>query len=177
MREETDVELIHRFKNGEEKAFDELVKRHQKKIYFLILRIVRHPEDAADLAQETFIRAYRSLMKFKEKSEFYTWLHKIAVNLSLNFKRRKPLEESLNTIHEMNEDILEEEINHKRRQEMIRKAVEKLPVKQRAVFVMHYYEEMPHQEIAEVMGRTVGSVKANYFQAVQKLRKMLQKVI
>ncbi|MGB2989341.1 MAG: sigma-70 family RNA polymerase sigma factor, partial [Candidatus Zixiibacteriota bacterium] len=89
MKDERDSNLIQEFKQGDEKAFNQLVLRYQKRVYDLTYRLVRNHEDAADLSQEVFVRAYRNLKKFEERSSFYVWLTRIAVNLCINFSKRE----------------------------------------------------------------------------------------
>ena len=88
MKDESDANLVGRFRHGEEKAFNQLVLRYQKRIYDLTYRMVRNHQDAADLSMEVFVRAYKGLAKFEERSSFYVWLAKIAVNLCINFSRQ-----------------------------------------------------------------------------------------
>lgn len=177
MTDQTDSHLVKRFKEGEEKAFNQLVLRHQKKIYDLIYRMIRNREDAADLSLEVFVRAYKHLKDFEERSSFYVWVAKIAVNLSLNFLKREKfrsflsifdLAETKTTIGSPAEDMEKSELKI-----AIDSAIQSLPTRQRTAFVLKYYQDMSHQEIAEVMGTTEGASKANYFQAVQKLQKLL----
>ncbi|MFH1335576.1 MAG: sigma-70 family RNA polymerase sigma factor [Candidatus Zixiibacteriota bacterium] len=177
MTDQTDSPLVKRFKEGEEKAFNQLVLRRQKKIYDLIYRMTRNREDAADLSLEVFVRAYKNLKDFEERSSFYVWVAKIAVNLSLNFLKREKfrsflsifdLAEMKTTSGSPAEDMEKSELKV-----AIDSAVQSLPTRQRTAFVLKYYQDMTHQEIAEVMGTTEGASKANYFQAVQKLQKLL----
>ncbi len=177
MPAEPDFELIERFLNGEEKAFNQLVLKYQKKIYDLVYKMVRNSEDALDLAQEVFVKAYYSLKDFKRQSMFYTWLYKIALNMSLNYVRQKKLRsfvsffelgESLSSKHNPVEELEKDQLS-----KAIDQAVLGLPKKQRAIFVLRYYENMPYKEISELLGTSEGALKANYFQALRKLQKKL----
>ncbi|HEX7401652.1 MAG TPA: sigma-70 family RNA polymerase sigma factor [candidate division Zixibacteria bacterium] len=177
MTDQTDSHLVKSFKEGDEKAFNQLVLRHQKKIFDLIYRMTRNREDAADLSLEVFVRAYRNLKDFEERSSFYVWVAKIAVNLSLNFLKREKfrsflsifdLAEMKTTSGSPAEDLEKSELKV-----AIDSAVQSLPTRQRTAFILKHYQDMSHQEIAEVMGTTEGASKANYFQAVQKLQKLL----
>ena len=96
-----DLLLVRRFKQGEERAFNELVNRHKRRVYAVAIRLLHDPDDAADLAQEAFVRAYQSLHRFKENPAFYTWLYRIIVNLCLNhLKQRRRRREQRATLEE-----------------------------------------------------------------------------
>ncbi len=177
MIDQDDFQLVRRFKEGEEKAFNQLVLRHQKRIYNLIYRMTRNREDAADLSLEVFVRAYKSLKDFEERSSFYVWIAKIAVNLSLNFLKREKFRSFL-SIFDIEERTATsgsaaESMERGELKLAIDRAIRSLPTRQRTAFVLKYYQEMSHQEIAEVMEITEGASKANYFQAIQKLQKLL----
>jgi RNA polymerase sigma-70 factor (ECF subfamily) len=175
--DQTDSLLVKRFKEGEEKAFNQLVLRHQKRIFDLIYRMTRNREDAADLSLEVFVRAYRSLKDFEERSSFYVWAAKIAVNLSLNFIKREKFRSFL-SIFDLAEtktatDSPAKDMEKSELKVAIDHAIQSLPTRQRTAFILKYYQDMSHQEIAEIMEITEGASKANYFQAVQKLQKLL----
>ena len=177
MDEEKTQELISRFKSGEEKAFNELVSLYKKGIFNLVFRMVRNKEDAMDLAQEVFVKVYHSLKDFRGESRFSTWLHRIAVNLSLNFTQRDKFR-SFISLPDLTQPVLSsdsplKDFEKKQISEAIDQAVLSLPKKQKAVFVLRHYQELQYSEIAEVMGKSEGAVKANYFQALKKLKKSL----
>ena len=169
--------LIERFKNGDQKAFNLLVEKYKRKMYNLIFKMVRNSEDAKDLSQEVFVKAYRGLNRFEGKSSFYSWLYRIALNLCMNFSRREKFR-SFISIFELPETRLTTEpavasVNREKLEDALDKAVLGLPAKQRMVFVLRYYHQTPFSEIASVLGQTEGGAKANYFQAVKKLKKSL----
>lgn len=172
---EHDLQLVAKFKNGDERAFNELVNLYKKQIYFAVLRIVRNSEDAMDVAQDTFVRAYKSIRRFKGDSSFYTWLYRIAINLSLNHVNRNKTKD-WQSFDELPQPIRSPKNNpdhHMERsdlQKLINRAISELPEKQRLIFILRYYEELSHKEIAEILGRSEGAVKANYFHAVKKLQ-------
>jgi RNA polymerase sigma-70 factor (ECF subfamily) len=177
MKDERDSTLIQEFKQGDEKAFNQLVLRYQKRIYDLTYRLVRNREDAADLSQEVFVRAYRNLRKFQERSSFYVWLTRIAVNLCINFSRREKFRSFL-SIFDVSEkpeasvspdkDVEKEELRL-----ALDRAVKSLPERQRITFVLKRYQDLPYKEISQIMEISEGAAKANYFQAVKKLKKLL----
>ena len=170
-----DRELVIRFQRGDEAAFNELVACHRQEIFFLTLGLTGTREDAEDLAQDAFVRAYEGLLKFRSQSSFRTWMYRIALNLCLNEIRKRKIRQmlSLDSVgltlasQERGPDELVE--SEERRQRLMA-AIGRLPPKQKRVFILRYFAKLPHREIAEIMGRELGTVKANYFQAVQRLR-------
>ncbi len=177
-----DDKLVSRFQDGDEECFDELVRKYQNKIYSLAYRMVHNSEDAWDLAQDTFIRAYKGLVKFKKKSAFYTWLYQICVNLCINFSRKSARQRTYN--YEKIEETMimrsptlktpETDFRQKKLQTALQAAIEELPEQQKAVFLLRQYEGLKNDEIAKVVGCSTGTVKAHYFHAVRKLRVFLQ---
>lgn len=170
-----DRELIEQFQSGNKQAFNQLVNKYRDRIYAVIYRMLRNQDDALDISQEVFVRAYRSLNKFRGDSSVYTWLYRIAVNLSINYINRNKHRKSQaidNVSFKLSADneSPQKKIEVDELSQAIEQAVLKLPDKQRAVFVMRYYENMQHNEIAEILGNSVGSVKANYHHALQKLK-------
>jgi RNA polymerase sigma-70 factor (ECF subfamily) len=161
---------------GRREAFDELVVRHRRTVYRLCYRFVGHHEDATDLAQETFLRAYRALRTFKGDSAVGTWLHRIAVNLSLNAvagrAHRAETNEERGEPVASGPDAMSQVLSDERVAQ-IRAAIARLPPKQRATLVLRVYQEMPHQEIAQLLGSSVGAVKANFFHALVNLKRLL----
>jgi RNA polymerase sigma-70 factor (ECF subfamily) len=176
LEELDDRALVEACLNGRRDAFDLLVGRHQRSIYRLCYRFVGNHEDAADLAQEVFLRAYRGLHAFRGGSTFATWLYRIAVNVSLNRVSAKtpptqPLDSS-GPIPARPSDpviLLEREETAAR----VRSAVARLPDKQRATVILRVYHDLSHREIASVLGTSVGAVKANFFHALTNLKKLL----
>lgn len=175
---DSDLELIEKFQRGEEQAFNHLVLKYQKKIYNLVYRMIRNNEDALDLAQEVFVKAYYNLKNFKRESAFYTWLYRIALNLSFNHARQKKvrsfvslfeLGDTLPAKNNPVQDLEQNQIN-----QAIDRAILTLPKKQKSVFVLRYYDQMPYRQMSEVLGKTEGSLKASYFQALKKLQKQLK---
>lgn len=161
---------------GDSSAFDILVVRHQKAVQRVCYRFTGNTEDAADLTQEVFVKAYRSLAKFRGTSAFSTWLYRIAVNACLSFKAsRKNRAEEWDEDHDIvaegpsAEESLDSELNA----QTVRAALDTLPEKQRLTVIMKVLEERTHAEVAEILGSNVGTVKANLFFAIRNLRKYL----
>lgn len=171
-------ELIQQFLRGDQSAFDELMTLHQKRVYRIALGVLGDHDEAADITQEAFIRAFRSLKNFKFGSRFGTWLHRITVNLCISHIRKQKLRQhlSLSEVSHLLKSPLgspARDLDLKDLAHQIEEAIAILPPKQRAIFVMHHYEEMPHKEIAKIMNRSEGAIKSSYCQAVKKLRKRL----
>src|SRR4051794_13953647 len=169
--------LVDASLSGRPGAFDVIVERYRRQVYQLCYRFVGNHEDASDLAQDVFIRAYRGLRGFRARSALGTWLYRIAVNVSLNRMARKtPRTEAIDhrdhqdTASELPETML---LRSERAAE-VRAAVARLPRKQRATLILRVYHEMAHQEIADILGSSVGAVKANFFHALANLKKLLR---
>jgi RNA polymerase sigma-70 factor (ECF subfamily) len=161
---------------GHRAAFDLIVERHRRHIYQVCYRFAGNHEDASDLAQEAFIRAYRSLAGFKGQSAFGTWLHRIAVNLCLNHVSAKsPVVEAIDPSLHVDGRIEPPDagMDRARRAAELRAAIARLPKTQRATIVLRIYHELPHQDIASILGSSVGAVKANLFHAIANLRKLI----
>jgi RNA polymerase sigma-70 factor (ECF subfamily) len=171
---EDDVQAIEACRRGEREAFDRLVERYQRDVYRLCYRFVNNHEDANDLAQEAFVKAYRALDRFRGESAFSTWLYRIAVNACLNFRAaRKPRAEELPEALADVRPRADEEVLSDERSRRVRAAIQKLPEKQRATLILKTYHELSHEEVAGVLGSTVGTVKANLFHGLANLKKIL----
>ncbi len=172
-----DAVLVEACLSGERAAFDVIVERHRRQVYQLCYRYVGTHEDAADLAQDAFVRAYRGLKGFKGQSSLATWLYRIAVNVCLNrvsLKTPRPsalgqLDRADVTAERPDVTLLREE-----RAAEVRAAIRQLPPKQRATLILRVYHELPHEEIAGVLGSSVGAAKANFFHALANLKKLLR---
>lgn len=175
----TDPELIAAFRNGDEQAFNLLVVRHQERVYWAARRILGSHEDADDVVQEVFLKAYRKLRTFRGDSEFFTWLYRIAVNAALNVSRKRKLVEffHIDALHEpaaAEDDSPEAILARSEEQALLDRAIEVLPARQKAVFVMRYNDGMKFEQIASLLGRSVGGVKSNYFHALRKVDRFLK---
>jgi RNA polymerase sigma-70 factor (ECF subfamily) len=172
----TDDALVAACLDGRKDAFDIIVERHRRSVYHLCYRFVGNHEDASDLSQEVFVRAWRGLNGFKGHAALSTWLYRIVVNTCLNRVQTRTLAteslESDNFVDTRTDDpgvrVLRAE-----RAEAVRKAIAKLPDKQRATLILRSYRDLSHREIAEVLGSSVGAVKANFFHALANLKKIL----
>jgi RNA polymerase sigma factor (sigma-70 family) len=174
MTDRSDAELLTRFQHGDDSAFNALVLRYQEKLYWVARRFVVHHDDADDVVQDVFVKAYHALKKFRGDSQLYTWLYRITVNHSLNTIRKNKLREivrldELLGIESSNEENPQEMSMKTEEQLLITKAIASLPEKQKAVFILRYYEELSYQEISDMLKITVGGLKANFFHAVRKI--------
>lgn len=174
-----DAALVAASVAGQREAFDEIVERHRRAVYLVCYRFVNNHEDASDLAQDAFVRAWRGLRNFKGQSALSTWLYRIAVNVCLNRVTSKTAitpTESIDSVDHF-EDVRIEGAQHamirEERAVAVRKAIAELPKKQRATLILRTYHDLSHQQIADVLGSSVGAVKANFFHALANLKKIL----
>lgn len=169
-------DLGRRLAEGSEDAFDEVVERYSRKVFALCYRLLRNQEDARDMAQEVFVRIYAKRRSFKAASQLYTWIYRIAANMCFSeLKRRKPGSVPLEDV----EAVLaakesDDPDSRERLQALVAGALENLPPKQKSVFIMRFYDKMAFAEIAEAAGTSVGTAKANFHFAVERLRSILQ---
>ena len=181
-----EMELVRRAQRGDLNAYDELVQRYQERIYATVYHMTSNHEDANDLAQDSFIKAYQALKSFKGGSSFYTWLYRIAVNKTINFlKQRKNRNHmSLNDLDfntENNPDLValisentpRRDAGLKELQEKLNAALLKLSEPHRLVVVLHDVQGQSHEEIAEIMDCNIGTVRSRLFYARQQLQSLL----
>lgn len=175
----TDNQLIDITLKGAVSAFEELVERHQRQIYALALKMVRNPDDAADIAQDVFLKAYEVLGSFKRKSSFHTWLYRIAVNFCINHLRRDKAKYhiELETYHAVQAPKALENMDTMELQDKLNEAIQNLPEKQRATVLLRVCDGLPYKEIAKILGCSIGTVKANYFHAVKNLQCLMKRYI
>jgi RNA polymerase sigma-70 factor (ECF subfamily) len=178
--------LVERARGGEPKAYDELIKRYQERIYATVYHMTSNHEDANDLAQESFVKAYQALKSFKGGSSFYTWLYRIAVNKTINFlKQRKNRQHmSLNDLDfnaEHDPDLValisdktpRREAGLSELQEKLNGALLKLSEHHRMAVVLHDVQGLSHEEIAKIMHCNIGTVRSRLFYARQQLQALL----
>lgn len=172
-----DKALVEAAAGGHREAFDAIVERHRRAVYQVCYRFVNNHEDASDLAQDAFVRAWKGLKNFKGQSALSTWLYRIAVNVCLNRKAEKrPITEPIETTEPVADTRIEgahHALVREERAVVVRRAIANLPEKQRATLILRTYHEMSHQEIADVLGTSVGAAKANLFHALNNLKKIL----
>ena len=175
----SEAALIEACVAGRSGAFDLVVERHRRSVYQLCCRFVGNHEDASDLSQQIFLRAYKGLRGFRGQSSLATWLYRIGVNVCLNrVSAKAPLEKMTESIGDRQyvdtrSESASERLLKEERCARVRAAIAELPRKQRATLILRMYHDMSHQEIADVLGSSVGAVKANFFHALGNLRKQL----
>jgi RNA polymerase sigma-70 factor (ECF subfamily) len=175
----SESELIAACVEGRTGAFDLIVERHRRAVYQICYRFVGNHEYASDLSQEVFLRAFRGLPRFKGNAALGTWLHRIAVNACLNrvavkTPTNEPIEEQQHV--DRDSESASERLLREERAARVRAAVAQLPKKQRAALILRTYREMSHQEVAAVLGTSIGAAKANVFHALQNLKKLLGEI-
>ena len=175
-RDIDDAELLAACLAGRPGAFDLVVERHQRAVYQLCYRFVANHEDASDLTQDVFLRAYRGLRNFRGQSSLGTWLYRIGVNVCLNRLSVKapatePIEDRQHV--DLHRERADDGVLRTERAARVRAAIARLPRKQRAALILRMYHDMAHHEIAAALGSSVGAVKANVFHALQNLKRVL----
>ena len=178
--------LVRRAKRGDLEAYDELVRRNQERIYATIYHMTSNHEDASDLAQESFVKAFQALKSFKGGSSFYTWLYRIAVNKTINYlkQRKNRIHMSLNDLDfkaEHDPDLMalisdktpRREAGLSELQEKLNEALQKLSEPHRLVVVLHDVQGQSHEEIAKIMDCNIGTVRSRLFYARQQLQALL----
>lgn len=175
-----EAELVRLLKQETSKreAFSLLVQQYQRKVYSIVRKMVVTHEDADDVVQETFVKVWRNLDKFKEESGLFTWIYRIATNESLQFlrKKRKRMFFRADITEVLINNLMSDgHIDGDEIQLKLQKAVLQLPDKQRLVFNLKYYEELKYEQIAEITASSVGSLKASYHHATKKIEEYLQR--
>lgn len=170
-----DIELLHLFKQPEQKerAFTAIIKKYQEKLYWHIRRMVIDHDDTNDVLQNMFIKVWNGLENFREDSQLYTWLYRIATNECLTFleqqKRRSSV--SLGDVETglSNKIKADQGFDANKLEWKLQLAIQKLPERQRLVFNLRYYDEMPYEEMSRILETSEGSLKASYHHAAKKI--------
>lgn len=178
----TDFELINDYlDNKSNDAARILVEKYRKIVFATALRYTRSYDDAEDLSQEVFIKAFSNLHTFNFNSSLQTWLYRITVNTYLNQKAKRNIDNTRQRDNAVElESVLVDTINPEQEYEYnellsrFENALQQLPERQREVFCLRYYDEMKYEEMSELLGTTVGGLKANYYHAVKKLTEILK---
>ncbi len=176
MRMDEDLDLINRTEAGEREAFDDLVRKYQKQLYAMLYRMVGNHEDASDLLQKAFVKAFTGLRTFERRATFKTWLYQIAINLAKNVYRDRARIEQVpidDVIIRRNPRVLETMIANENRR-MLRQSLARLPEKQRMTLMLRVQDEKKFEEIAGIMKCSVGTAKANFHHAVRKLKVVMK---
>ncbi len=167
------LQIIYRAQCGDVRAFETLIFQHDAQIMQLIYNMVHSPEDARDLYQDVFMKAYQNIRKFRADSSFETWLYRIAVNTCLNFRKARTRRQYTlldETAHSSQQGRPEQDMIRTEISDRIKAAINQLSPKQRAVFVLRHYHDRKLSEIADMLNCTEGTVKNYLFRATQRLR-------
>ena len=189
MGEQPDEELVRRVQRGDKKAFDILVRKYQYKIAQLINRYIKDPAETLDVAQESFIKAYRALPGFRGDSAFYTWLYRIAINTAKNhlaMRSRRPSDDDIDledaeqfesAVHLRDQETPEGLALSEELAEAIQSALDQLPEDLRTAITLREFEGLSYEEIAQVMNCPVGTVRSRIFRAREAIDKRLQHLL
>ncbi len=176
-----EIALVEELQNiqTKEKAFRILIKEYKERLYWHIRRIVISHDDADDVLQNTFIKVFKGIDNFKQDSKLYSWMYRIATNESITFINKRTRERNID-ITEMKQKLVSNLQSDKwfsgnDIELILQEAVATLPEKQQLVFNMKYFDHMKYQEISEILGTTVGGLKASYFHAVKKIENYIKK--
>jgi RNA polymerase sigma-70 factor, ECF subfamily len=184
--EPPDSILVREARGGDTRAYGELVRRYQDRVYTLIYGLIQNHDDALDLTQDVFLRAYASLRHFREQAVFYTWLYRIALNACIDFNRRKKRHPEPCSLHDQLLVELgfepsdrrpasqpERALENKELGRRLRQAIQRLPEPQRIAVVLHDIEGLQHKEIAVLLNCPIGTVKSRIQRGRNELRMML----
>jgi RNA polymerase sigma-70 factor (ECF subfamily) len=177
--QQDDKELLYLYKDPatKESAFTAILKKYQEKLYWHIRRMVVDHDDANDVLQNMFIKVWKGLENFREDSQLYTWLYRIATNECLTFleQQKKRSSTSLSDLENGLENKLKADTNFdaNRLEWKLQLAIQKLPEKQRVVFNLRYYDEMPYEEMSRVLETSEGALKASYHHAAKKIEEFI----
>jgi len=174
----TDEQLLELIRLDKESGFRSLMHQYQEQTYWHIRRMVTTHEDADDVVQNTFIKVFKNLDKFKGNSKLYTWIYRIATNESLTYlkNRKRRYSESIDDSESNIENnlVADEYFDGNDAQLLLQRAIITLPDKQKAVFNMRYYDEMPYKDMSEILETSVGALKASYHHAVKKIEEYIK---
>lgn len=176
----TDKEILAFYNKGQsDRAFKGIVESYSEKLYWHVRRLVNSHEDADDLLQEIFIKIWTALPSFRGDAQLFTWLYRIATNETLNFLRKQKVRAALSfsSIDAAAERKIDDDpyFDGNEAQRLLAKAIARLPEKQRVVFTMRYYDDMKYEDMSEVLGTSVGALKASYHIAYGKVKEELEK--
>ncbi len=178
-----DEELVLKSQQGDIHAFDELVERYHGKIYGLTYNMTSNREDAEDLTQDIFVKAYQALPRFKGNSSFYTWLYRIAVNKTINYRKKRNRKRAM-SLDQFDHEIKLDDVYHdlaskgsplrhlslSELQKKLNEALQNLSEKHRTVVVLHDMQGIPHEEIAKMVGASVGTIRSRLFYARRQMQ-------
>jgi RNA polymerase sigma-70 factor (ECF subfamily) len=180
LTDSSDAELLVQFRNEQtkERAYTSIIKKYQERLYWHIRRMVVDHDDANDVLQNVFIRVWNGLANFREDAQLYTWLYRIATNESLTFleNQKKRSAVSLSDVETglSNKIKADQSFDANRLEWKLQLAIQKLPEKQRLVFNLRYYDEMPYEEMSRILETSEGALKASYHHAAKKIEEYIK---
>ena len=186
--EASDLAVVARVKAGDHDAFRHLVERHSRSVFRLAYRLTGHEQDAEDVVQEAFLKAFREIRRFEARSSFATWLYRITVNCSHDLRRQRPRAGTRPSLDDPDGGVLADladtspaadplrELASRRIDERVRAAMSGLSAQERSAFVMRHFEGLSIEEIGRVLGLRTSAAKHSIFRAVHKLRRALEPV-
>ncbi len=175
----SDLELIEQVSAGNQKAFSEIVRRYERRVFFVVKKMLNDDDESSDATQEVFIKLHDSLKKFRGDANLYTYIYRIATNVAISYLRKRKVR-SVVRLDEVVTNMLsggnepQRESDQEELRKLVADAVAALPAQQKQVFVLRFYEELSYEEIAQVMHRSMGAMKANYFHAMKKIGEYLK---
>jgi len=170
----SEKEILELVKKGDREAYQEIVVRYMKRAYYITLGFVRNPDDAMDLSQESFVKAFRKIKSFNAQRPFFPWFYKLMKNLCIDHLKRSsrnkevPLEEA---------HVLIEEKEDKELKEVLWRGMEKLPFEQKEIIILRYFQQLSYQEIAEMTGKPIGTVMSSLYYAKKRLKETIGKFL
>ena len=176
--ENTDFDLVRRFLEGDESSFNQLARKYQAKIYWHARRMTGNHLDADEIVQEVLIVMYDKLKNFNFQSSLFTWIYRITITRSINYIKKLKLRRFVSFDSQENHGLSTDEdlvknIEDKEKLKRLDTVLQKLPEKQREIFLLRHYDELSYEEIAQITGKSVGGLKANYFHAFEKVVKYM----
>jgi RNA polymerase sigma-70 factor (ECF subfamily) len=173
--------LVERAQAGDDRAFERLVEKYKRRIYYLAYRMTRDHDSADELSQESFVRAYQAMAGFKKDYSFYTWIYRICVNLTINFLKRENHTVSIDSREgsdyypsTVNDSDQLERMIASEEAAVVKRTLNTLPPDQKAAFILKTHDDMSYEKIAEIMECSIGTVMSRLYRARHKLRKALQ---
>jgi len=168
-----------RIDTTKERAFSELIRRYQERLYWHVRRMVINHDDANDVLQNVFVKVWKNLAEFREEANLYTWLYRIATNETLTWLEQQKRRASLSLSDEEDNGLAnklksEQDYDANKIEWKLQQAIQSLPEKQRIVFNLRYYDEMPYEKMSDILGTSEGALKASYHHAVKKIESFLK---
>ena len=168
----SESEAIKLVQKGDKEAYQVIVERYMKRAYYIVLGFVRNSQDALDLSQESFIKAFRKIKRFDPERPFFPWFYKLLKNICLDHIKRKSRAQEI-PLDEIR--VFKEEREDKEMKEILWKGIESLPFEQREVIILRYFQQLSYQEIAEITAKPVGTVMSSLYYAKKRLKEKIKK--